>query len=89
MGLLSIYRGASYMKTIRVELDRELFGALDIAARETGRSRSALVRDALREHLRQWEIRWMEERDRVGYARRPVTREEWSRWEAAAAWPEE
>jgi metal-responsive CopG/Arc/MetJ family transcriptional regulator len=79
------------MKRIRVVLEGELFEALDRAARATGRSRSALVRDALqehlREHLRRWEIRWME--DRVGYARRPVTREEWSRWEAAAAWPEE
>jgi metal-responsive CopG/Arc/MetJ family transcriptional regulator len=49
------------MKRIRVVLEGELFEALDRAARATGRSRSALVRDALqehlREHLRRWEIR--------------------------------
>jgi len=77
------------MKRIRIELDGELFEALDRAAREMGRSRSALVRDALREYLRGWEIQWLEERDRDGYARRPVDRDESSRWEAAAAWPEE
>jgi metal-responsive CopG/Arc/MetJ family transcriptional regulator len=77
------------MKTIRVELDGELFEEVERAARETGRSRSALVRDALREHLRRLEVQGMEERDRDGYAGQPAGRNESSRWEAAAAWPEE
>jgi metal-responsive CopG/Arc/MetJ family transcriptional regulator len=76
------------MKTIRIELNGELFEALDRAARETGRSRATAVQDALWEHLLRRQIQSLEERDRVGYVRRPVDRDESSRWEAAA-WPEE
>jgi metal-responsive CopG/Arc/MetJ family transcriptional regulator len=77
------------MKTIRVVLDEESWVAMDRAARATGRSRSALVRDALREHLRQLKIDSLEERDRQGCAARPPAAAEPAVWEAVAAWPEE
>jgi metal-responsive CopG/Arc/MetJ family transcriptional regulator len=54
------------MKTIRIELNGELFEALDRAARETGRSRATAVQDALWEHLLRRQIQSLEERDRVG-----------------------
>jgi metal-responsive CopG/Arc/MetJ family transcriptional regulator len=44
------------METVQVVLDKELLRATDQAARRTKRNRSALVRDALREHLRRLEI---------------------------------
>jgi metal-responsive CopG/Arc/MetJ family transcriptional regulator len=77
------------METIQVVLDKKLLQATDRAARETKRNRSALVRDALREHLRKLEIRAREERDRAGYAARPRTRDESPAWEAEAVWPAE
>jgi len=40
----------------------------DQAAKGTRRNRSALVSDALREHLRRLEVRGREERDRQGYS---------------------
>jgi len=54
-----------------VESIKKLLAATDRAARRTKRNRSALVRDALREHLRKLEIRAREERDREGYAKDP------------------
>ncbi len=76
------------METIQVVLDKKLLQATDRAAHHAKQNRSALVRDALREHLRLLERRALEERDRLGYSRRPHQGEEALGWEAAAAWPE-
>ncbi len=70
-------------------VDEKLLQAADQAAGQTNRNRSALVRDALREHLRRLEARVQEERDRRGYARHPQKTDESRAWEAEAAWPEE
>jgi metal-responsive CopG/Arc/MetJ family transcriptional regulator len=75
------------METIQVVLDKKLLHATDQAARQTKRNRSALVRDALREHLRRLEARAREERDRQGYSTQPQTTAETDVWEAEAAWP--
>jgi metal-responsive CopG/Arc/MetJ family transcriptional regulator len=77
------------METIQVVLDTKLLQATDRAARRTKRNRSALIRDALREHLLRLEIRAREERDREGYARQPHVHDESLVWEAEAAWPVE
>ena len=75
------------METIQIVLDKKLLQATDQAARQTKRNRSALVREALREHLRRLEVRALEERDRQGYSRRPQTTDESRVWETEAAWP--
>ena len=75
------------METIQVVLDKKLLHATDQAARQTNRNRSALVRDALREHLRRLEARAREERDRQGYSKQPQTTDETDVWEAEAVWP--
>ena len=77
------------METIQVVLEKELLQAADRAAKQTKRNRSALVRDALREHLRRLEVHALEERDRTGYVRRPAAGDESGAWEAEAAWPDE
>jgi metal-responsive CopG/Arc/MetJ family transcriptional regulator len=77
------------METIQVVLDTKLLQATDRVARRTKRNRSALIRDALREHLRGWEIRALEERDRDGYLRQSRAHDESPVWEAVAAWPAE
>ena len=76
------------METIQVVLDKKLLPATDRAARQTKRNRSALVREALREHLRQLRVRSLEERDRAGYAVRPAVLDETALWEAEAVWPQ-
>jgi len=76
------------METIQVVLDRKLLSAVDRAARRMKQHRSALIRDALREHLRRLELRALEQRDREGYSKHPPT-DEPSRWEGEAMWPAE
>ena len=77
------------METVQIVLDKKLLHAADQAARRTKRNRSALVRDALREHLRRLEAQAREERDRQGYSRRPQRKAESDIWEAEAQWPAE
>ena len=76
------------MQIVQIVLDKKLLHAADQAAKRTRRNRSALVRDALREHLRRLELRASEERDREGYSRQPQADVE-AGWESEAAWPEE
>jgi hypothetical protein len=78
-----------HMETIQVVLDTKLLHATDRAAHRTKRNRSALIRDALREHLRRLEIRDLEKRDRDGYTSEPPSDAEALVWEAEAAWPAE
>ena len=75
------------METVQIVLDHKLLRAADKAARRTGRNRSALVRDALREHLRRLAIRDLEELDRAGYSGKRQVKDESSIWEAEAEWP--
>jgi len=77
------------METIQVVIDSKLLRATDRAVRRTKLNRSALVRDALREHLRRLEIRELEERDRKGYHSSPRQDDELSGWEGEASWPVE
>ena len=77
------------MQIVQIVLDEKLLQAADKAARRTRKNRSALVRDALREHLRSLEMRAREERDRAGYMKQPQTVEYRLGWEAEATWPAE
>jgi len=77
------------METIQVVLDAKLLRAADLAAKRTKRNRSALIRDALREHLLKLEMRVLEDRDREGYSKHPQVQDEARLWEREAAWPAE
>jgi metal-responsive CopG/Arc/MetJ family transcriptional regulator len=77
------------METIQVVLDSKLLRATDVAARRTKLNRSALIREALRAHLRNLEIRQRELRDRKGYEGGRGDSGDLSGWEAEAIWPEE
>ncbi len=77
------------MEIVQIVLDKKLLQAADQAAKLTRRNRSALVRDALREHLRRLDLKASEERDRQGYGRPSPADVETLGWESEAAWPEE
>jgi metal-responsive CopG/Arc/MetJ family transcriptional regulator len=77
------------METIQVVLDAKLLRATERAARRAKLNRSALIREALREHLKRLEIQELEARDRKGYEVRPGGKSEFSAWEKEAIWPEE
>jgi len=77
------------METIQVVLDSKLLRATEIAARRMKLNRSALIREALRAHLKSLDIRERELRDRKGYQTGPGDSADLSGWEAEAIWPEE
>jgi metal-responsive CopG/Arc/MetJ family transcriptional regulator len=77
------------METIQVVLDAKLLKAADVAAKRHKVNRSALIRQALQEHLKRLEVSDLEARDRKGYQAKPQRVEEYRPWEEAAAWPEE
>ena len=76
------------METIQVVLDRKLLQATDRAARRTKQNRSALIRDALRQHLHTLQTRELEQQDRAGYEKVPQGNNDSLLWEAEARWPE-
>jgi len=77
------------METIQVVLDSKLLRATEVAARRAKLNRSALIREALRSHLKNLQIGERELRDRQGYEAGPQDSEIPPGWEAEAIWPEE
>jgi len=77
------------METIQVVLDSKLLRAAEVAARRTKLNRSALIREALRAHLKNLEIRERELRDHQGYEAGRRDSADLSRWETEAIWAEE
>jgi metal-responsive CopG/Arc/MetJ family transcriptional regulator len=76
------------MKTVQMTLDEELVTAVDRVVRRLGTSRSAFAREALREALRRVRVRSLEQKQRDGYARKPVRRGEFDAWEREQTWVE-
>jgi metal-responsive CopG/Arc/MetJ family transcriptional regulator len=76
------------METIQVVLDTKLLRATDSAARRARLNRSALIREALREHLERLQLKELEALDRKGYREQPESKREIAAWERVAIWPE-
>ena len=76
------------MEIIQVVLDTKLLQAADLAAKRHKVNRSALIRQALEQHLKRLRALELEEQDRRGYLAHPQREEESRIWEDAAAWPE-
>lgn len=77
------------MTTIQVVLDDSLLQAADQAVRRLKVNRSAFIRDALREHLKRLGISDKERRDRAGYARQPIAKDEFGVWDKVVTWPDD
>lgn len=76
------------MQTVQLTLDEELVAEVDRQAAKLGTTRSAFARRALRQALALLRDRRLERRQREGYRRKPVTRDEFSVWEREQAWGE-
>jgi metal-responsive CopG/Arc/MetJ family transcriptional regulator len=74
------------MRTIQMTLDDELVKTVDRVAKKLKTTRSAFTRDALRLALGHLERRRLEEKHRTGYARKPVSTDEFALWETEQAW---
>ena len=84
----SIVEHNPHMETIQVVMEEELLRRVDKAAHRLSVNRSALVREALRQHLAQLNVREREEADRRGYERAPEKATELAAWNSVLAWPE-
>jgi metal-responsive CopG/Arc/MetJ family transcriptional regulator len=76
------------METVRVVLGKDLLRGADRVARLHRTSRSALIREALREHLKRLAVGQREGHDREGYAARPTGRDDLGVWDKFAEWPD-
>jgi metal-responsive CopG/Arc/MetJ family transcriptional regulator len=77
------------VETIQVVLDKTLLKATDTAVKRQKTNRSALIRQALQEHLKRLHVLDLEKRDRRGYQAQPQRVEEYLPWQETAAWPED
>jgi metal-responsive CopG/Arc/MetJ family transcriptional regulator len=77
------------METIQVVIDSKLRQAIDRAAKRRKVNRSALLREAAREHLKRLHVKELEERERKAYEAHPQTDEEIFLWEREAVWPDD
>ena len=75
------------MKTIQMTIEEPLLKEVDITVAQLDTSRSAFMRDALREALRKHKIRLMDEKHRRGYEKIP--QEDLSELIATQAWPDD
>jgi metal-responsive CopG/Arc/MetJ family transcriptional regulator len=78
-----------HVETIQVVLEGDLLRRVDRAARRLKLNRSALIREALRQHLKQLQLRSREEADRRGYQRDPEDADALRAWDGVAAWPDD
>ena len=74
------------MKTVQMTLDENLIKSVDKIVKAIGTSRSAFTRDALRQALKNYRIKLLEEKHRRGYQRSPVRPGEFSVWEDEQEW---
>jgi len=74
------------MKTVQMTLDENLIKSVDKIVKAIGTTRSAFTRDALRQALKNYRIKLLEEKHRRGYQRSPVRPGEFSVWEDEQEW---
>ena len=74
------------MRTIQMTLDDDLVDAVDRLAKKLKTTRSAFARKALREAIKQVNIKSLENKHKRGYDRYPAGKTEFSVWESEQEW---
>ena len=77
------------MKTIQMTIDEYLLEQVDEAVETLKTNRSAFIRQALEQVLKEYHIRQLEQQDAEGYARIPPKPEEVEIWLTEQAWGDE
>ena len=77
------------MTTIQVVLDDDLLDLTDQLAKKRHINRSALIREALRAHLKKLRYQDLESQEREAYRRQPDEMAEVTLWERVAEWPDD
>ena len=74
------------MKTVQMTLDDELVDTVDNLVKQLHTTRSAFTRAALKDAIKKFEIRRMEEYHKKGYDTHPSDPSEFSDWENEQVW---
>lgn len=74
------------MRTIQMTLDNDLVEAVDRLVKKLKTTRSAFARKALREAIKQVNVKSFENKHKRGYERYPVGKAEFSVWESEQEW---
>ena len=77
------------MATIQIVLDDDLLEQTDKLAHARRVNRSALIREALRAHLKKLHFQDLENKEREAYRHEPDERAEVALWEGVADWPDD
>ena len=76
------------MTTIQMTLEEELLRKMDHAVKKLRTTRSALIRESIRQYLKIIHTRQLEAKHRAGYAKQRVGREEFDVPESDRGWGE-
>jgi metal-responsive CopG/Arc/MetJ family transcriptional regulator len=74
------------MRTIQMTLDDELVATVDQVVKKLKTTRSAFARTALRNAVKQVNIKQLEKKHKKGYGQHPSDKMEFSVWEAEQEW---
>ena len=77
------------MKNVQISFDEDLLKTVDMVARSSQMSRSALVREALRKMLRQRQVKEFEDEWIAKLRESPQGSEETEAWLSAESWSDE
>lgn len=77
------------MKIIQMTIDETLLSQVDQTVEKLKTTRSAFIRQALEQALRDYRVRLLEERDEAGYRLIPATGDEAETWADEQAWGDE
>jgi metal-responsive CopG/Arc/MetJ family transcriptional regulator len=74
------------IKTVQMTIDESLLERVDAAVEELGTNRSAFMREALENALKQRHIKTLEQQHRAGYEQLPQTPDEFDIWQDEQLW---
>lgn len=76
------------VRNVQISIRSDLLTDVDEATKRLGKSRSALIAEALRRYLGFLETHALEKRHIEGYREKPVRRAEFDDWSGEQVWPE-
>jgi metal-responsive CopG/Arc/MetJ family transcriptional regulator len=82
------YGDLSIVTTIQMTLEEDLLKEMDRTVKKLGTTRSALIRDSIRQYLKMIHVRQLEAKHRAGYAKHPVLKGEFDVPESDRSWSE-
>jgi len=74
--------------TIQMTLEEELLKEMDRTVKKLRTTRSALIRDSIRQYLKMIRSQQLEAQHREGYRKKPVAKGEFDVWESDRSWSE-